>query len=71
MREKELKLKYNYFIKRVDKAQKFFEKCKEIEVDRYMPEFLRIVKELDKIGHEIEKITGRTLTTIEVLEGFK
>lgn len=68
--------KYNYFIFRNKKGEKFLEsdeffKGTKDNQEKWIRAFQEIAWELSTLGAEIEKLLGRKMTNNEILEGFK
>lgn len=68
--------KYNYFISRNKKGEKFLEsdeffKSTKDNQEKWIRAFQEIAWELSTLGAEIEKLLGRKMTNAEILEGFK
>lgn len=68
--------KYNYFISRNKKGEKFLEsdeffKGTKDNQEKWIRAFQEIAWELSTLGAEIEKLLGRKMTNAEILEGFK
>ena len=68
---KELKLKYNYFIDREKKAEKFFETCSVDGVEKYLPEFHKITNNLSMLMVAYKKLTGNIMNDDQIFNGFK
>lgn len=67
---KALKLKYNYFIDRNNKAEQLLDKASDEEFNLWEPEFRKISNELSKMIFEYKELTGVGMTRKEILEGF-
>ena len=73
---KNLMKKYNYFISRNKKGEKFLEsdeffKGTKDNQEKWIRAFQEIAWELSTLGTKIEKLLGRKMTNNEILEGFK
>lgn len=51
----ELKLKYNELIHRINKAQEYFKECSKEDLDKYLPLFLNLFSEANKILKQLQK----------------
>lgn len=62
--------KYNIVLAREKKAEKWMKTATGEQVDKWLPEYNKIVKELGGLMIDIEKELGRDMTTDETLNGF-
>lgn len=67
----DLKKRYNRVLEREKKAEKWMETVPESEVQKWMPEYLKITKQLSGMMQEFREIAGRSMTQEECLEGLK
>lgn len=68
--------KYNYFVLRNKKGEKFlksdeFYKSTKDKQEKWIRAFQEIAWELSTLRAKIEKLLGRKMTNNEILEGFK
>ena len=68
---KELKVKYNSVLARQKKAETFLNNATDKEIDKWLPEYLKITSELSLMMSMFAVFTGRAMTNDESLEGFK
>lgn len=66
-----LKKNYNKVIDRYKKAEAFFNIATDAEVNKWMPEFQKIIIELSNMMKKYAHLTGKEMTSEEVMEGFK
>ncbi len=67
---KALKLKYNHFIDRNNKAEQALDKATDAEFNLWEPAFRKITNELSKMIFEYKELTGVGMTRKEILTGF-
>lgn len=68
--------KYNYLISRNQRGERFLEsdeffKSTKEEQDKWLRAFIEISRQLSTLKPEIEKVLGRKMTEIEILDGIK
>ena len=66
----ELKLEYNKLIHRINKAQDYFKKCSNEDLDKHLPLFLNLFDKANKILKELQK-KGLKINVFERDWGFK
>lgn len=66
-----LKQQYNKVLEREKKAEEFFNKASSEDVDKWLPEYNKIICNLGTLALKIKKEYGKELTKDEYLEGFK
>lgn len=71
MEIKDIKNKYNYWLGRYLNAEKWLMKSNSEEIEKYIDEFHKIVKELSLLIQEFRKVAKRDMTKEEMYEGFK
>ncbi|MDK0692460.1 hypothetical protein P5E50_11590 [Clostridium perfringens] len=55
MEEIELKLKYNFYIKRIQKADKYLKSCSKENYKKYYPVAIALINKIDEIIRELKK----------------
>jgi hypothetical protein len=70
MNIRELKQKYNYWLKRNNDAEKYFSTKTVAESLKYLELFNKISRELSKLMVQFKTLTGREMTSTEKLNGF-
>jgi hypothetical protein len=66
-----LKQRYNLALKREQKAEIWLNKATDEQLEKWIPEFNKIIVELSQLIYLIEKQKNRKLSYSEVSEGFK
>lgn len=64
---KSLKQEYNQLLKRIKKAEKFFNKCTKEELDKHLPLFLELNEKANNVLNKLKK--NGIVVTLEELEG--
>lgn len=69
---KELKKKYNEILATEKKAEAFFDNPNKsmAEKEKWLPKFNQIIVELSLMMKQYRELTGKEMTSKEVLEGF-
>ena len=72
MNSEEFIRKYDALLQREIKAEAFLtnDKISTEAKEKWIPEFLKIEKELSQMIHEYKKITGSDMPTEEILHGY-
>ena len=72
MNSEEFIKKYNALLQREIKAEAYLTNDKvSVEAkEKWIPEFLKIERELSQMIHEYKKITGSDMPTEEILNGY-
>ncbi|HAT4259220.1 TPA: hypothetical protein I9068_002597 [Clostridium perfringens] len=55
MEEIELKLKYNFYIKRIQKADSYLRNCSKENYKKYYPVAMALINKIDEIIRELKK----------------
>lgn len=55
MEIEKLKLKYNYYLKRIQKADNYLKKCSKEEYEKYYPVAMALINKIDEIIRELKK----------------
>lgn len=50
-----LKLKYNYYLKRIKKADSYLRNCSKEEYEKYYPVAMALINKIDEIIRELKK----------------
>ncbi len=66
-----LKERYNKVLEREKKAEKWMETAPIAKIEKWMPDYLEITRQLSGMMQEFRQITGRSMTQEECLEGLK
>lgn len=56
MEEIELKLKYNFYIKRIQKADKYLKSCSKENYKKYYPVTIALINKIDEIIAALKKL---------------
>lgn len=56
MEEIELKLKYNFYIKRIQKADKYLKSCSKENYKKYYPVAIALINKIDEIIAALKKL---------------
>lgn len=56
MEEIELKLKYNFYIKRIQKADSYLKSCGKENYKKYYPKAMELINKIDKVIKELKKL---------------
>lgn len=67
----DLKEKYNKTISREQKAREWLDKATEKQLEKWLPEYHKIVNELSLMMQEYKALTNKEMTDKQVFEGFK
>lgn len=65
-----LQIKYNNLLLRQKKAENFINNATEKQLKIWIPAYQDIVKELGILVLEYKDLTGKDMTSKEILEGF-
>lgn len=68
---KKLKLDYNYWLKRYEKAEEYFKTATIEQIEKNLELFNEVVRELSRLLTKYKVLTGREMTPLEEFEGFK
>lgn len=55
MEIEKLKLKYNYYLKRIKKADNYLKNCSKEEYEKYYPVAMALINKIDEIIRELKK----------------
>lgn len=66
-----LKQQYNKLLAREKKAQHFLKTASNEEVDKWLPEYTKIIIQLSRLIYKIQEEEGGELSKEELQEGFK
>ncbi|MGU8484938.1 hypothetical protein ACV3NV_14495 [Clostridium perfringens] len=55
MEIEKLKLKYNYYLKRIQKADNYLKNCSKEEYEKYYPVAMALINKIDEIIRELKK----------------
>jgi len=67
-----LKIEYNRLLKREKNAENYLTNvATDAEVEKWMPEFIKITNQLSNMMFKLEKILNREMTHDEIVNGFK
>lgn len=70
MQFSELKIQYNKLISREKMAQQFFETATFEAVNKCIPKYNELVRQLSSLIILYEKLTGKEMTESEMFDGF-
>lgn len=56
MEIEKLKLKYNYYLKRIKKANNYLKNCSKEEYEKYYPVAMALINKIDKVIKELKKL---------------
>ncbi|HFK8175706.1 TPA: hypothetical protein ACG0NJ_001888 [Clostridium perfringens] len=56
MEIEKLKLKYNYYLKRIQKADKYLKSCSKENYKKYYPVAIALINKIDEIIRELKKL---------------
>lgn len=70
MQLEEIKLKYNKLLEREHKAEEWMQKASSKEVDKWLPNYTEIAKQLSNLMEEYKNATGESMTQKQIFEGF-
>lgn len=65
-----LRKQYNDILAREKKAEEFFKNASPEEVEKWLPEYTKIIIKLSKLMEEYTKLTGKNMTSNEIFNGF-
>lgn len=65
-----LKLQYNKLLQREKKAEAFLNTATEEQYVKWLPEYLKITKELSIMIMKYESLTGEKMSEEEMFKGF-
>lgn len=54
--EEYLKLKYNYYLKRIKKADSYLKKCSKENYEKYYPKAIALINKIDEIIAALKKL---------------
>jgi len=66
----EIKLKYNKLLEREHKAEEWMQKASSKEVDKWLPNYTEIAKQLSNLMEEYKITTGEDMTEKQISNGF-
>ncbi|MDM0973264.1 hypothetical protein QTI91_13715 [Clostridium perfringens] len=56
MEIEKLKLKYNYYLKRIQKADNYLKNCSKEEYEKYYPVAMALINKIDEIIAALKKL---------------
>ncbi|ELC8426252.1 hypothetical protein QYB63_002906 [Clostridium perfringens] len=54
--EEYLKLKYNYYLKRIKKANSYLKKCSKENYEKYYPKAMELINKIDEVIAALKKL---------------
>lgn len=54
--EEYLKLKYNYYLKRIKKADSYLRNCSKENYKKYYPKAMELINKIDEVIAELKKL---------------